>query len=160
MQFISTMKRQSYTISPARQEVVDTPAGKIVVPHKSQRVRFTPLNAPFFTPLLAAKEGLAYGGLDTEAEAKKLGISESSVISFLKAHPDYGVRMVGIGFDGQEVIAEEAFIKPEGEGGFYCEKCEKHIKNIQGMKNHVKSNSHIEQIALAKAEMMVELQSL
>lgn len=159
MIFLSTMKEQSYTISPARYEKVSTPSGDIVIPHKSQRVRFSPLGAPMYTPLLVAKGGKAWGRLDSATQAEKLGVPESVVIDFLMSHPDYGVRIIGIGVDGQEVISEEAYVVNEGEKGYYCKLCEKHLDNVQGMKNHVKSQAHLENFAIAKNEAMVAVQN-
>jgi len=141
-------------------EVVDTPAGKVVIPHKSVRVEFSPIGAPFHTPLLAARDGLAYGGLDTESESRRLGVPEKVIIEFLMAHKDYGVRMVGIGVDGQEVISEEAYVVNEGEKGYYCTLCARHLENIQGMKNHIKSNMHVEKLAIAKQEAMQSVQRM
>jgi hypothetical protein len=152
------MRQQSYTISPARVEVVDTPTGKIPIPHKSVRVKFKPMPQPFHTPLLAAKNGYAWGTLDTETAAAALGVEEKVITEFLMAHPDYGVRMVGIGVDGQEVISEEAYIVNEGEKGFYCKLCERHLSNIQGMRNHTLSNVHKEKMEIAKYEAIAQVQ--
>ena len=154
MQFISTMKQQSYTFQPARKEVIKTNVGNVVQAFLSKRIQFEPLALPFHTPTLSAKNGMAWGVLDSKHAAKKARISEKDLIEFLMAHPHYGIRMVGIGHDGSEVLSDETHIVREGEKGFYCEICEKHLQNMQGMKNHVKSAAHKELFEAARLEVM------
>ena len=157
MQFISTMKQQSYTFDLARSEVKETSVGNVVVNHRGKRIQFEPLMEPFETPTLVGKRKKAWGILDTEKASRDTGIDEKDIIEFLMAHKAYGIKHVGIGHDGGEVISEEAYVVPEGETGYFCKLCDKHIKNVQGMKNHVKSNTHVEAVEVAKVEALANV---
>lgn len=157
MDFISTMRRQKYTLRPAGRKVHETSGGSVVTFQRSKRVEFTPMNAPMFTPLLAAKDGKAWGSLDTATEAKRLGIEEETLNEFLMQHPDYGVRMVAVGNDGQEVVSDDVYVLPEGEKGFYCKLCQKHLKTLQAKQSHVKSLAHEDALAIAKEEYLSQI---
>jgi len=148
MQFISTMKQQSYTMEIARSEVIKTNVGNVVENYRSRRVVFEPLVEPLFTPNLP--KGEAWGVLDTEKTARDIGVDEEAIINFLYKHKDYGIRMIGLGVNGAEIVNDEEFFQPEGQGGFYCSVCKKHIQNIQGKSNHMKSGGHLEQVEFAK----------
>jgi len=72
-------------------------------------------------------------------------------------HKGYGTKWVGIGVDGQEVVSDELHVVPEGERGFYCGLCEKHLQNVQAMKNHVKSGEHVERKKTAEVEALANI---
>ena len=80
MQFISTMKQQSYTLQLANTEVVKTNVGNIVIPNKGKRIVFSKLVESFHTPHLTANGGQAWGILDTEKSARDTGLLEADII--------------------------------------------------------------------------------
>jgi len=157
MQFISTMKQQSYTLELANTEVKQTNVGNVVVPHMGRRVVFSPLMEAFKSPHLTANGGEAWGILDTEHQSKDTGIPEDDIIKYLMKHKDYGVRIVGIGHDGSEIIGEDQYIELEGQGGYYCSLCKKHLQNVQGKSNHIKSGGHLEQVEFANAAALANV---
>lgn len=157
MQFISTKKQQSFTLEPKRKELRETNAGPFVVENPGKRVRFSPLTIPFKTALLVGNGGEAWGMLDSKIAADDAGIEEKELIDYLIGHSLHGVTFVGIGFDGKEVSSDEDHVQRSGERGYFCDVCETHIKNSQGMANHVKSEAHIEGVRALNVESLASV---
>lgn len=158
MDFYSAKARQRYTISPAGVKIVTDAHGRdIAITKKSKRIEFEPVGSPFYTTLLASKDGMAHGYLNTAYAASQTGLDETFLINWLIEHRDHGTKFVGVGVDGKELVSEEAYIKPEGERGYFCILCSKHLQNVQGMKNHVKSSSHTDAVELKKLEALEAL---
>lgn len=151
MIFLSRGKSPKLLMVPGYEEIVQTLHGNIPQVKKPVWVAFQPASTPFEAPGLPTQwgSGKAYGFLDTEQAARQAGMPEEEVRDFLLSHPSHGVEFIGISNDGDEITDEERFFVPEGEGGFYCKLCDKHLQSSQAKAGHTGSKEHKEKVELA-----------
>lgn len=145
MLFLSRGKSPTVLMVPGFEEIVQTTHGNIPRVKKPVWLKFTPASVPFEAPGLPAKwkTGKAFGYLDSQHVARQAGVTEEQVIDFLTSHPDHGVEFIGVMQDGEELKSgEDAVFVPEGEKGFFCKVCEKHLASVQGVTGHKMSAEH------------------
>lgn len=145
MQFISNYGNYGVVLQHTRRRVVKTPnMGEIAEVTPGIKVKFRPLVGGFETRLLATRNrtGKAFGKVDSAEAARENQIDEQELIQMLMAHPAYGVDFVAVEETGQQVPDESSYLVNKTDGSVYCTVCDKHLPNKQGVKGHVRSNSH------------------
>lgn len=151
MIFLSRGKSPSLLMVPGFEEIVQTVHGNIPQIKKPVWLKFQAAAQPFEAPGLPTQwgSGKAFGYLDSEVAARKVGMSKEDVEQFLLSHPSHGVEYIGISEGGEEITDEERFFIPEGEGGYFCKLCEQHLRNGQAKAGHTGSKAHQEKVELA-----------
>jgi hypothetical protein len=127
------------------------------------RIKFSKLAEPFVSALLPAINGRqeAWGHLDIDETAKKVGLKPKDVEMFLRSHPSNvangGVEFAVIGESGQEISSEEQYVMREGESSYFCSLCDQHLPNKGAVTRHKASKKHVDALAEAEAAELDKL---
>lgn len=149
MLFISR-RIPEFVVKHGGKTVIQTNAGNEVIVNKPVTLRFEKSPAPLHSAKLPGSkyQKFAQGQLDTHREAERWkrmsagvvdadgeDITEKTIIDWLFKNPSYGIDFIAMSDDGREI--SDTMMIPEGDGGFFCRACEKHLANAQAKEGHI-----------------------